>query len=174
MQWIQKINLWTLHFLLICYKASLLIQFAHSNLEQSRVPKKMLQSLKTKDGITINELYEHYLDFDIDIRREQQLLLQHDIVVLQHPLYWYSTPAIIKQWFGMVLELGMGLALSSTAIALQALQKKNLMKTAAGKSSFSALLFQDIAVIPMLVLFPLLATLQPGAADEHWGSYPGR
>lgn len=96
--------------------ASLLIQFAHPNLEQSRVHKKMLQSLAAVDGITINDLYERYPDFDIDIRREQQLLLQHDIVVLQHPLYWYSTPAIIKQWFDLVLEHGWAYGKEGTAL----------------------------------------------------------
>ncbi|QIP12260.1 potassium transporter [Spirosoma aureum] len=56
------------------------------------------------------------------------------------------------------LALGMITSLSSTAIVLQSLNEKNLMKTAAGQSSFAVLLFQDIAVIPMLALFPLLAS----------------
>jgi len=59
------------------------------------------------------------------------------------------------------LALGMIIALSSTAIVLQTLNEKGLMKTSAGRHSFSVLLFQDIAVIPMLAFFPLLATLQP-------------
>lgn len=68
------------------------------------------------------------------------------------------------------LALGMILALSSTAIVLQTLSEKGLMKTSAGQSAFSVLLFQDIAVIPMLALFPLLATMGTGsenAADPH-------
>lgn len=66
------------------------------------------------------------------------------------------------------LALGMILSLSSTAIVLQTLSEKGLMKTSAGQSAFSVLLFQDIAVIPMLGLFPLLATMQVvhSAADE--------
>lgn len=56
------------------------------------------------------------------------------------------------------LAVGMILALSSTAIVLQTLNEKGLMKTQAGQSSFAVLLFQDIAVIPMLALMPLLAT----------------
>ncbi|MCG8556032.1 MAG: monovalent cation:proton antiporter-2 (CPA2) family protein, partial [Proteobacteria bacterium] len=56
------------------------------------------------------------------------------------------------------VAIGMVLALSSTAIVLQTLQEKGLMKSAAGQSAFAVLLFQDIAVIPMLALFPLLAT----------------
>lgn len=63
------------------------------------------------------------------------------------------------------LALGMILAMSSTAIVLQTLSEKGLLKTAGGQSSFSVLLFQDIAVIPMLALFPLLAE-SPAAATE--------
>jgi CPA2 family monovalent cation:H+ antiporter-2 len=55
------------------------------------------------------------------------------------------------------LAVGMILALSSTAIILQTLDEKGLMKTEGGQSSFSVLLFQDIAVIPMLAIIPLLA-----------------
>ena len=56
------------------------------------------------------------------------------------------------------LALGMTLSLSSTAIVLQTMNEKGLMKSSSGQSSFSVLLFQDIAVIPMLAIFPLLAT----------------
>jgi monovalent cation:proton antiporter-2 (CPA2) family protein len=61
------------------------------------------------------------------------------------------------------LAVGMTLSLSSTAIVLQSLSEKGLLKTAGGQSAFAVLLFQDIAVIPMLALFPLLAA--GGAAD---------
>ncbi len=57
----------------------------------------------------------------------------------------------------MALTVGMVLSLSSTAIVLQTLKEKGLIKTEVGQSSFSVLLFQDIAVIPMLALLPLLA-----------------
>jgi len=61
--------------------------------------------------------------------------------------------------------LGMILSLSSTAIVLQYLNEKGMLKTYAGQSSFSVLLFQDIAVIPMLALFPLLSGTAESAAD---------
>jgi monovalent cation:proton antiporter-2 (CPA2) family protein len=57
----------------------------------------------------------------------------------------------------MALAAGLILAMSSTAIVLQTLNEKGLMKTDAGQASFSVLLFQDIAVIPILALLPLLA-----------------
>ena len=65
-------------------------------------------------------------------------------------------------WLGlaweMALTLGMLVSLSSTAIVLQTLNEKNLMRTAGGRASFSVLLTQDIAVLPILALIPLLAT----------------
>lgn len=65
-------------------------------------------------------------------------------------------------WFGQSwqtgLALGMILSLSSTAVVLQTLSEKNLIHTGGGRAAFSVLLTQDIAVIPMLALMPLLAT----------------
>jgi len=76
---------------------------------------------------------------------------------------------LLKLPWEQSLALGLILSLSSTAIVLQSLNEKGLMKTSAGQSSFSVLLFQDIAVIPMLALFPLLATLpeQKSSDAEH-------
>ncbi len=74
------------------------------------------------------------------------------------------------------ITVGMILALSSTAIVLQTLNEKGLMKSTGGQSSFSVLLFQDIAVIPMLALMPLLATAvvaHDTGADGHPGSIIG-
>ena len=57
------------------------------------------------------------------------------------------------------LVAGLGLALSSTAIALQSIHERNLMRTSSGQAGFSILLFQDVAAIPILALLPLLGTL---------------
>ncbi|MGA7981064.1 MAG: glutathione-regulated potassium-efflux system protein KefC [Chromatiaceae bacterium] len=67
------------------------------------------------------------------------------------------------------LVAGMGLVLSSTAIALQILTERNLLATQGGNAGFSILLFQDIAVIPMLALLPLLAVSGPDTpAGAGW------
>lgn len=86
-----------------------------------------------------------------------------------------ATTAVITLgawWIGLplraALALGMILSLSSTAIVLQSLKEKGLMGSAAGQSSFSVLLFQDIAVIPMLAIFPLLA---PAGTGTESGSH---
>ena len=86
--------------------ASILLLFAHPVLEKSRVHACLLQNIRSIEGVTIHDLYEHYPDFDIDVREEQRLLMKHDIIICQHPFYWYSTPAIVKQWEDLVLEHG--------------------------------------------------------------------
>ncbi|WP_198650431.1 monovalent cation:proton antiporter-2 (CPA2) family protein [Saccharospirillum mangrovi] len=66
------------------------------------------------------------------------------------------------------LAIGLILSLSSTAIVLQTLSEKGLLNSDGGKASFAVLLFQDIAVIPMLALIPLLALSEPhNAIDAH-------
>lgn len=73
---------------------------------------------------------------------------------------------LFGQPLNISLALGMIFSLSSTAIVLQTLNEKGWMETAAGHSAFSVLLFQDIAVIPMLAIFPLLAGQESAAPTE--------
>ena len=68
------------------------------------------------------------------------------------------------------VAIGMILALSSTAIVLSTLRERGLMNTSPGQSIFSVLLFQDLAVIPMLALLPLLATTAMHADRHHGGA----
>ncbi len=77
----------------------------------------------------------------------------------------------------VALAVGLTLSLSSTAIVLQSLREKGIAGTEAGRSTFAVLLFQDIAIIPMLALFPFLATLSVAgdgaAAKGALAAYPG-
>ncbi len=82
----------------------ILLLFAHPVLERSRVNRRLLESVR--DLVTVNDLYEVYPTMSIDVAREQELLLAHDVVVFQHPFYWYSCPAILKEWQDLVLEHG--------------------------------------------------------------------
>ena len=84
----------------------ILILFAHPLLEKSRIHKSLLKSLPTSENITFRDLYELYPDFNIDVKKEKQLLLEHDIIIWQHPVYWYSVPPLLKQWIDVVLEFG--------------------------------------------------------------------
>jgi len=68
---------------------------------------------------------------------------------------------------GAAISIGLTLGLSSTAIVLQTLSEKGLMKKASGRASFSVLLLQDIAVVPILALIPLLAVSTSGNSETH-------
>ena len=84
----------------------ILILFAHPSQHRSEVNLPLITASKTIEGVTVVDLYAEYPDYCIDIEREQQRLRQHDIVVFMFPLYWYSTPSILKEWQDLVLEYG--------------------------------------------------------------------
>lgn len=83
-----------------------LILFAHPRFEKSKVNRALLAGVDRMDGVTVNDLYEQYPDFNIDVEREKELLLAHDVVIWHYPLYMYSAPALLKQWMDLVLEYG--------------------------------------------------------------------
>jgi putative NADPH-quinone reductase len=56
--------------------------------------------------VTAVDLYAEYPTFNINVEKEQQRILDHDIIIFQFPLFWYSTPAILKEWQDLVLEYG--------------------------------------------------------------------
>ena len=74
---------------------------------------------------------------------------------------------MMGQTWSIALAIGLIFALSSTAIVTQTLNEKGLMRSDGGQASFSVLLFQDIAVIPILALIPLLALPELSAALHH-------
>ena len=84
----------------------ILILHAHPRPSSSIVQRALSSTAKSIAGVTFHDLYAAYPDFGIDAAREQALLLAHDIIILQHPFYWYSSPAIIKEWQDIVLEFG--------------------------------------------------------------------
>jgi putative NADPH-quinone reductase len=84
----------------------LLVYYAHPGHKHSRVNRAMFAAAQAVEGITVVDMYAEYPRFDIDIDREQQRLLDHDVCLFQFPLFWYSTPSIIKEWYDLVLEHG--------------------------------------------------------------------
>jgi len=94
----------------------ILILFAHPALQKSRVNRALIEPVRALDGVTFHDLYELYPEFDIDVSREQEQLLAHNVVVFHHPLFWYSTPAILKEWQDLVLEHGWAYGRDGTAL----------------------------------------------------------
>lgn len=96
--------------------ARVLIQFAHPAFSKSRAHRALIEAASGVDGVTINDLYELYPDLNVDVKREQALVSVHDIIVLQFPIYWYSGPALIKQWLDLVFEYGWAYGHDGTAV----------------------------------------------------------
>ena len=84
----------------------ILILFAHPALQKSRVNKVLVRDIDLIDGVTFHDLYQAYPEFDIDVEKEKHLLFDHQVIIFHHPFFWYSTPAILKEWQDLVLEHG--------------------------------------------------------------------
>jgi glutathione-regulated potassium-efflux system ancillary protein KefG len=84
----------------------LIVYYAHPGHKHSHINRFMARAAEALDGITFVDPYRDYPRFDIDTDREQQRLLDHDVVLFQFPLFWYSTPSIVKEWQDLVLEHG--------------------------------------------------------------------
>ena len=99
----------------------ILVLLAHPAHRRSRANAALRAAAKAVEGVTLHDLYETYPDFLIDVDHEQALLQQHDVIVFQHPVYWYSSPAILKEWQDLVLEHGFAYGRAGTALAGKAL-----------------------------------------------------
>lgn len=84
----------------------ILVLYAHPSNERSRANRALRAAIEGLPGVTLHDLYEEYPNLFIDARREQALAMDHDVLVFQHPLYWYSAPAILKEWQDDVLAPG--------------------------------------------------------------------
>lgn len=84
----------------------ILIIYAHPYPDKSKVNTLMLKLASNDPNVMIRSLYELYPDFNIDVEAEQQAVEQAQLLVLQHPLYWYSYPPLMKLWIDKVFTKG--------------------------------------------------------------------
>ncbi len=115
--------------------ARVLVIFAHPAFQKSRAHARLLQALPKAREITFHDLYEAYPDFQIDVPAEQARLLAHDTIVFQHPFYWYSCPALLKEWLDLVLEFGF--AYGPGGVALRGKSWLTALTTGGAASAYS-------------------------------------
>lgn len=80
--------------------------FAHPYPIKSQVCSAIIKALSELKKTHTRDLYSLYPDFQIDVPAEQSALIDADIITLVHPIYWYSCPALLKEWIDRVLEEG--------------------------------------------------------------------
>lgn len=114
----------------------ILIVFAHPILERSRVNRRLIDGVRDLDGVTVHDLYEVYPTFAVDPAREQALLIAHDVIVLHHPFYWYSAPALLKEWMDLVFALGW--AYGPGGVALRGKLMLNAITTGGSAEAYRA------------------------------------
>ncbi|WP_107838868.1 NAD(P)H-dependent oxidoreductase [Metasolibacillus meyeri] len=83
-----------------------LVIVAHPDLSSSRINAAWVNALQHQSNITVHQLYDFYADENINIQYEQTLLEAHERIIFQYPLYWYSSPPLLKKWFDSVLQPG--------------------------------------------------------------------
>ncbi|PSU70156.1 glutathione-regulated potassium-efflux system ancillary protein KefG [Photobacterium phosphoreum] len=84
----------------------ILIIFAHPDPQESVANLALLSEVKHLPHVTVHDLYATYPDFFIDEVAERALVVAHDVIIFQHPLYMYSCPALLKEWLDRVLSKG--------------------------------------------------------------------
>lgn len=109
--------------------ARLQVYYAHPGERSSRINRPMAQAAQELDGIAFIDLYRAYPRHDVNVPAEQKRLLDSDVALFQFPLFWYSTPSLIKEWIDLVLEHGFAYGSGGDKLAGKTLM---LALTAAG------------------------------------------
>lgn len=167
-------------------RKKVLILFAHPALHKSRVNRVLVQQVRGIDGVTFHDLYAAYPEFDFLVPAEQALLEAHDVIVFQFPFFWYSSPAIIKEWTDLVLTHGW--AYGSQGNALQGKWVMHAITTGGRESAYRPeglnrftvreflRPFEQTAVLCRMKLLPPFVVhgthqIDPSEIASHAGTY---
>ncbi len=167
--------------------AKLIVYYAHPGHRFSQANEAMLTQARAVSGITLVDLYSEYPRFDINIDREQQRLLEHDVILFQFPMFWYSTPSLLKEWQDLVLEHGFAYGAGGNKLAGKHMM---LAVTAAGdREAYSAQGYQHYPIrtfltplertarlcqmefAPPYVLYGSLRAIDDGRLEAHVKGY---
>ena len=83
-----------------------LVLFAHPQADRSQTAAVLARDAAEMEGVTVVDLYAEYPDLAVDPDREQARAAEHEAVIFLFPVFWYSTPALLKEWQDLVLEYG--------------------------------------------------------------------
>ncbi|TCS44064.1 NAD(P)H-dependent oxidoreductase [Reinekea marinisedimentorum] len=96
---------------------NILYYVVHPDLDHSNANRSLLRKLPLHPQLKVIDLYDRYPSFSVNAVAEKELIDWADALFFQHPLYWYSVPALLKQWFEIVLTPGYAYGKEGTALA---------------------------------------------------------
>lgn len=136
---------------------NILVILTHPDLSRSRVNSTLKSAIIDLPNVTIRELYKQYPDGKIDVAAEQALLKKADLVVLQFPFYWYSSPSLLKEWEDRVLTYGFAFGEKGTELKNKALMVA--ISTAGPKDAYQATGYNRFTLRQLLMPFEQTAHL---------------
>jgi glutathione-regulated potassium-efflux system ancillary protein KefF len=89
---------------------------AHPHLRESWVNRRLVEAARAVPGVTVQDLYASYPDYDIDVAAEQARCADAGLIVMLHPIQWYSMPPLMKLWLDEVLTYGWAYGRGGTAL----------------------------------------------------------
>lgn len=110
--------------------SKVLLIVGHPDLSQSKANAALVDAVRDLPHVTVHDLYATYPDFQIDVAAEQALLAEHDVIVFQHPVFWYNTTPLFKKWQDEVFTLGWAFTVDRSASQLSG--KKAVVAVTAG------------------------------------------
>lgn len=134
----------------------ILVIYVHPDPEHSVANSLLLKATQDLEHVTVRDLYALYPDFFIDVAKEHSLLLEHDIIVFQHPFYMYSCPALMKEWMDTVIGKGFAFGKGS---ALKGKQWRSIITAGGSKEAFSERGYNHYPMEQILQPFELTAKL---------------
>ncbi|MBU2956081.1 NAD(P)H-dependent oxidoreductase [Paracoccus sp. 1_MG-2023] len=97
--------------------ARILHIFAHPGLASSRINAAMWGAARRVRDVTSVDLYAENPRYEIDVKAQQDRLEAHDVLVMQFPIFWYSCPALMKEWIDLVLSRGFAYGVGGDRLA---------------------------------------------------------
>ena len=111
-----------------------LVILAHPNINESKANKRWKEELlKYPQEIEVHELYKEYPDWNIDVKKEQELLVKYEHIIFQFPLYWFNCPPLLKKWLDEVFEYNWAYGLNGDKLKNK---KIGLAVTTGGKREY--------------------------------------
>lgn len=139
------------------FMSRILVLTAHRTPDESRINQALIEAVRPLPNVTVHELIRAYPDYRIDVAREQALLESHDAVVMMFPFFWYSSPAILREWQDAVLTYGFAYGSEGTKLYGKPLQL--VVSTGGNAQAYTAEGYNRYPVQDLLLPFHALANL---------------